>query len=304
LASSSVRSRNAVVETDFGVEANELAGFGDDQRIDFEEIHVLGQEGLIKLGQHGLGLFGQLAAKSESAGDLPGMMGHETGRRIDREREDLLRPRARNLLDFHAAFGRGDEGDARGRAIDERGKVIFAVDVRAVLDVKAMHFLAVRPGLVRHQRRTEQALGFALHVGPRLDHFHAAGLAAAAGVDLGLDHPDRPAEVVRGLHRLLDAQRRNAARHRHAEFPEHGLRLIFVDVHALCSRIPDAAPGNGKVGPSVHHLPRSGAIFLQASTRPSTAAADFSNMPRSAPLSSISTMRSTPLAPMTTGTPT
>ena len=50
--------------------------------------------------------------------------------------------------------------------------------------------------------------------------------------------------------------------------------------------------------------PRSGAIFLQASTRPFTAPADFSNISRSAPVSSISTMRSTPFAPITTGTPT
>ena len=49
---------------------------------------------------------------------------------------------------------------------------------------------------------------------------------------------------------------------------------------------------------------RSGAIFLQASTSPRTAATDLSKASRSLPASSISTMRSTPLAPITTGTPT
>src|SRR5215204_5221235 len=53
-----------------------------------------------------------------------------------------------------------------------------------------------------------------------------------------------------------------------------------------------------------YFLPRSGAIFWQASTSALTALADFSNSLRSEPFSSSSTMRSTPFAPMTTGTPT
>src|SRR6266702_534245 len=49
---------------------------------------------------------------------------------------------------------------------------------------------------------------------------------------------------------------------------------------------------------------RSGAIFLQASTSPCTAPTDLSKASRSLPASSISTMRSTPLEPITQGTPT
>ena len=40
---------------------------------------------------------------------------------------------------------------------------------------------------------------FAAHVIYRLHDLDAAGLAAAAGVNLRLDHPDRAAELVRGL---------------------------------------------------------------------------------------------------------
>ena len=38
--------KRVVVEADLGVEADQLARFGDDQRIDFEQAHVLGDEGL------------------------------------------------------------------------------------------------------------------------------------------------------------------------------------------------------------------------------------------------------------------
>src|SRR5947207_12104431 len=49
---------------------------------------------------------------------------------------------------------------------------------------------------------------------------------------------------------------------------------------------------------------RSGAIFLQASTGPCTEPTDLSKASRSLPERSISTTRSTPLEPITTGTPT
>ena len=52
------------------------------------------------------------------------------------------------------------------------------------------------------------------------------------------------------------------------------------------------------------YLPNCGAILLQASISVRTAVTDLSNISRSAPVNSSSITRSTPLAPITTGTPT
>src|SRR5580704_5200279 len=79
---------------------------------------------------------------------------------------------------------------------------------------------------------------------------------------------------------------------------------VEVGNSRLRCRRPSRAASRPPQGDGRNYLPKSGAIFLQASTRDSTDATDFSNMPRSVLLSSISTMRSTPLLPMTTGTPT
>src|ERR1700733_215090 len=95
----------------------------------------------------------------------------------------------------------------------------------------------MRPGLVRHQCRTEQSRGFFFHVIDRLDHFHAAGFAAAPGMDLRLDDPDRSAEFIGGLLGLVDVESRYAARHRHAEFAQYSLGLVFVDIHSDLSSI-------------------------------------------------------------------
>ena len=61
--------------------------------------------------------------------------------------------------------------------------------------------------------------------------FLELALAAAAGVDLRLDHPQRSGELLGGLDRFVDAHRGMAGGNRHAELREQFLGLIFVDVH-------------------------------------------------------------------------
>ena len=174
-------------------------------------------------------------------------MRHDPGRRVDREGQDLLRRVVRDLLDVHAALGRDDEGDAARLAVDERREVELGGDVRAFLDVEPADLLAGRAGLDRDQRPAEHLADVALDLLDRFREAHAAlvaglrllepALAAAAGVDLRLHHPDRPAELLRGRFRLLGRHHRLAARHRHAELLEDGLGLVFVDVHrSLSSR--------------------------------------------------------------------
>jgi hypothetical protein len=84
---------------------------------------------------------------------------------------------------------------------------------------------------MRHQRRAKEPRRLALHVGDFFHDFDAAGLAAAAGMDLRLHHPDRPAERIGRGFRFDDRQGRDAARHWYAEIAQDRLGLIFVDVH-------------------------------------------------------------------------
>ena len=112
---------------------------------------------------------------------------------------------------------------------------------RAVLDEQALDDAAGRAGLDRHQRLAQHLLGEGLHLVDGLGEAHAAlvaglgllelALAAAAGMDLRLHHPDRPRQRLRGLHGLVDRECRRALRQRHAVLPQQLLGLIFVDVH-------------------------------------------------------------------------
>ncbi len=72
--------------------------------------------------------------------------------------------------------------------------VQFLLDVGAFLDQQAAHFLAFRAGLVRDQLHAEDLVRVFAHLIQRLGNLDAAALAAAAGVDLRLDDPDRAAQ--------------------------------------------------------------------------------------------------------------
>ena len=58
---------------------------------------------------------------------------------------------------------------------------------------------------------------------------NTAALAPAAGMDLGLDHPDRATQLLRCLDRLLHGERGNAARHGDGELAQDVLGLVLVD---------------------------------------------------------------------------
>ena len=131
--------------------------------------------------------------------------------------------------------------DPAGLAIDQQREIIFLGDVDAVGDVEPLDLLAVRAGLDRDQGLAEHLGGMLADLVDRPGEAHAAlgvrpellelALAAAAGVDLRLDHPQRPGKLLGRRDRFLDAHRRIARGHRHAIFREQFLGLIFVDVH-------------------------------------------------------------------------
>ena len=144
-----------------------------------------------------------IALQLQRGGDLVADIGRIARRRLDLEGLDLLRRLVRHFLDVHAAFGGDDEGDAAGGAVDQRGEIKLALDRRAVLDIKPLDQAAMRAGLVRDQRHAQHALGFFLHILDGFDHLDAAALAAAAGMDLRLHHPDRAGQGFRPPRPLL-----------------------------------------------------------------------------------------------------
>ena len=119
----------------------------------------------------------------------------------------------RHFLDVHAAFARGHQRDLLRVAVGHGGDVVFLLDVGAFLDQQAAHLLARGAGLVGLELHAEDLLGELLHVVDGTCELDATTLAATAGMDLGLDHPHRAAELLGCFDGLLHGERRNPARH-------------------------------------------------------------------------------------------
>ena len=225
---------------------------------------------------------------------------------------DLFRRIVSDILDVDPAFGREDEGDPARLPVDQRRKIELPVDRRAVLDVQAIDLLAVRAGLRRHQRRPQHLRCECLDLVDRAGESHAAfvpcrglleaALAAPAGMDLALHHPKRPGEFLGAVDRLVRREGGKAGGDRDAERSQHRLGLIFVDVHRGGTSKKRMPAGGGRL--SDDQAARAGLIALQASIRAWTEATDLANIAFSLSSNVISMMRSTPFAPITTGTPT
>jgi hypothetical protein len=84
----------------------------------------------------------------------------------------------------------------------------------------------------------------------RFGDFDTAALAAAAGMDLGLDHPYLAAELACRRIRVGHGEARDSAGCRDAVFAEYLFSLIFVNIHAnLASRV-EIVENHGRARPS------------------------------------------------------
>ncbi len=152
---------------------------------------------------------------------------------------DFFRGVGGDLLDVHSALARRHQRDTLRGTVDHHAEVKLLGDVGAFLDQQAAHLLPRRPGLMRDELHAEDLGGALLDLIDRARELDAAALAAPTGVDLRLHHPHGAAECLRCLHRVFDAEGRQAARHRHAEAAQHFLALVFVDLHDVAPSLID-----------------------------------------------------------------
>ena len=94
-----------------------------------------------------------------------------------------------DFFDVHAAGGGGDDGHAAALAIERERQIDLALDVRARLDVHRFDRQAFGAGLFGDQALAEHVGGGGAHRVEIARQLHAAGLAAATRMHLGLDHP-------------------------------------------------------------------------------------------------------------------
>ena len=178
------------VDVDLGVERHELAGLGDDERIDFEQRRVALEIDAIQRHEDRLELADLRALEAEAERELAALVGLQAGGGIDVHAQDFLRRVFGDFFDVHAARCGGDDRDAAALAIQRERQIDLALDVRTRLDVHRFDGQPFGTGLFGDQALAEHVGRGRAHRVEIARQLHAARLAASAGMHLGLDHPE------------------------------------------------------------------------------------------------------------------
>ena len=88
---------------------------------------------------------------------------------------------------------------------------------------------------MRYQRLAQKLFCVALDLIDILGEFYAACLAAAAGMDLCLDHNDIGADLLGILYRFLNAEGGKPLGYSHTIGLQDLLALVLMDIHSLAS---------------------------------------------------------------------
>ena len=108
--------------------------------------------------------------------------------RIEGFLQDQLRRFGGDLFDLHAARRRRHEYRLALRAVEHDAEIQLALDGQRLFDQQALHDAAFRTGLVRDQFHAQHLARDLRGFRRVLRDFHAAALAASAGMDLRLHH--------------------------------------------------------------------------------------------------------------------
>ncbi len=224
-----VTEAGVVVESDLAVQGDDAAVGGLDQGVDLHEGGVLGGEDLPEALDDGGDLVGQgPGLKAGGLNDPVGDLGGDALERVDADAGQGLGALGREGLDVHAALARAHRQVLALGAVQEDGEVVLGVEVDAVGDEDGAH----RVALDVHAQDVAGA-GFGLLNGA--GELDAAGLAAAAGLDLGLDDHQlatRVEEGLRGAARLLGGRGHGAVEHGDAVLAKQVPGLVLVEIHA------------------------------------------------------------------------
>src|SRR5688572_29537917 len=210
-----------VVEAHLGVEREQIATPGQDERVDLEHRRVGVDEGLVDGIEERRQLIRRWPAQTHAKCELTALERDDAGSGVDVLAENLLRFPGRDLFDVYAAGSAGDDDGRCRRAIDEDAEIELAVDVEPFLDEYAADLLAFGAGLMRDQRHADHLLRELFDLVDRFGNLHAAALAAATSVNLCLYDGTATTEPLRRIDRFGRGERNFAARDGNAEAREH-----------------------------------------------------------------------------------
>ena len=222
-----VAEAGVLVEGDLAVEGDDVAGAGQDQRVDLNEGGVFLLENVPELQDDGGDLAAQFLGEACSGDDFVGLGLVDADSRIDGDLGQRVRAFDGELFDFHAAFNRAHGKVVAVGPVQQDGEVVFLGDVGTLGD----HHLVNGVALDVH---AQDVGGVLQSLVGGLGDLDATGLTAASGLNLCLDD-SYAADLLGSCLCFFRGVRHDAGKHGYTVRLEHIARLIFKQVHGLVS---------------------------------------------------------------------
>ncbi len=216
-----------LVEGDLAVEGNDVAGAGQDQRVDLHEGGVFLLEDVPELQDYAGDLAAQFLGEACGGDDFVGLGLVDADGRVDRDLGQGFGALNGELLDFHAAFNRAHGQVVAVGPVQQDGEVVFLGDVSTLGDHHAVDGVAL-------DVHPEDVGGVFKRLVSGLGDLDAAGLAAASGLNLCL-YDSYAADFLGSCLCFFRGVRHDASKHGYTVRLEHIARLVFKQVHGLVS---------------------------------------------------------------------
>ena len=127
------------VKRHFRIDREQLVAVDDGQRVDLRHQRILVAEAAVQRLHQLHRLWHQCAGEADTCSNLAALELGQADGRVNRFTHDLFRIGFSDLLDIHAAAGRGDDGDTLAYAVDDQAKIKFLRDVLSRLHQHAMY---------------------------------------------------------------------------------------------------------------------------------------------------------------------
>ncbi len=238
-----VAEEGVVVEVELRIERADVAGFGDDKRVDLHHRAIAGDEEAVEVFKERAGGLEECGGNAEELRKFARLVGLEAEERVDRDVVDFFGGLFGDGFDVHATFGAGNYDRCGSRAVDEHRDVEFLFDLDGLGDEDLANEASIRTGLVGNEGLAEHFRGEIAGFGrgfakmdTALEAVFKRTLAAAAGVDLGFDDEIFACERGGDFFGFLGSGGDAAGAVGDAVFIEEFFGLVFVDVHQVVKR--------------------------------------------------------------------
>ena len=177
------------VSAQFAVEANQIALFGDDQRVDFDQRQVALQENGRQAHEDFGELLNQFTFQTQFERQLASLIRHRASQRIKLNFMDQVRSFFRHFFDFHAAFGGGHKDHTTGTTVNNGTEIQLFSDIGRCFNQNLVNRLAIGICLIRYQTLAQPVFCKSTDVFFAVYNFHTARFTAATSVNLTFHYP-------------------------------------------------------------------------------------------------------------------